>query len=397
MKDKKLNSGVNALKEILFQKVNTFKLLVVVLLLLNIIIFINLIFKNKTKKATSNTISVAFSTPIPTILPIPTDYTPIKSDNSEMEYVPVDIGTNPQKINIETKKIITNEDVIADFSKFINLPKEYKNSQTSLKNKDRLYSQNKLSVIVQSIKYDEAAEPSGYDGSQPIISVEEYTCQTKTKICNKSNIFPNSITDLPLFWTNWDSQKNILYGHIYGAPIGLVTPVYIYDVNKKAYQIIGKDDLAYDFATVPINFISPSLSQFILIRKSDNKLLLYDLKNISEPKKEININFYVSSIYWFKDEEKIAIETGSEIYILDLRTEILSRKYIGKKDNWIYGFTLSPNERYLIFVDWVNRKSSDIKGSSWILRAIDLKNNDSIFDVFVSVKDILNIRTSFFR
>lgn len=329
--------------------------------------------------------------------------TPIKEINQNS--ITIKINDIYKKIDIETANIVSdNQELNNNLSEFKDLPKEYKNSKTSLTNYLQLQSKDKSKIIITSTIYDETAEPSEFDGSLPIISQEDYLCNTSDKTCKKSSLISSIKFNDQVYWSNWDSEKNLLYGHLSGEGIGNASPVYIYNINTKSYQKTVNFDSLKDIdnrASVPTNYLSPSFSKFIMFGGQNNSTILYlfDSNNLDKPQKTIKLNIpgplYSQAITWFNNENEIAFINEKQIYILDLNTEKLTLEYTIDQTQTedyshsldSYHIALTPNEKYLVFIDYGNSKDYDPNQATYTLKAINLIDGN-ITDVYKSKESL---------
>lgn len=324
------------------------------------------------------------------------------------------------EINIVTKEVKLFERVEDNLSEFSGLPKETKNKQFSISKTRTLLSQDKNKLIVVFTTFDETKTPSKFDGSLPVLSAKEFTCNIATKICQKTNYLASAFSSTGhagdwfrypiVWWYKWDSVNNILLGHLTGEGVGNASPVYIYNTNtKELRKTIGYDSLNREKekrAEVPSGTFNPSLTKFVMVdenwnnNNSSNKwdLLLYASNNLLEPLKKIDISEIkdvndrqnrVKSVAWSSDEKTLILETNKRIYTLNLNNEEITLRYSDTvKDTsglWLNFnlVNLSPSGRYVIFVDYEGRNTmSEEYGMNTVLKAIDLKENNKVIELF---------------
>ncbi|MEK7463122.1 MAG: hypothetical protein AAB621_02030 [Patescibacteria group bacterium] len=312
-----------------------------------------------------------------------------------------------------------------DFEKiesFSGFPADKKTDKTDSFASRIFYSKDKSQAIVTLLVVDSTASPSEFDGSQPIIEKKEYLCILSVKQCQPSDLlFSAEEAEKDIFWFHWDSSKGLFYGHSAGEGVGNSSPVVIFDANKKTSQKTSGYGLEYygeKRAEVPSGAFSPSLQKFIMIDegRGENwkpeggnnwKLLLYYTNkehsdNLSRPFHSFDISSLekdkydgVPSVNWSADEKLLAIGTDNRIYTLNLETGQISLKFEDKtkaKGGLYWDFNnlqFSPSNRFIVFVDYVY-SADDINSQVQILKAIDLKNSDKIYDI-ISDQDLIEL------
>ncbi len=313
--------------------------------------------------------------------------------NEDIILVGRNFGRNDSKngiyeINVLTKELKPHSNPVDAISTFAGLPKEIKNKQISVVMSKTLVSQDKTKAIVVFTTLDETKEPSAFDGSLPIIKADEFVCDIAIKKCSATDILALAYNTTrgtkkwsehpygPLYWSQWDSVKNLLYGHLTGEGVGNSAPVYVFNLTDKLLrQTTGYDALneKEKRAEVPNGAFSPSLSKFVMVDESPNgtpsdiwDLLLYDSADLSKPSKKFDISLIidksgfnrVSAVAWSADEKMLVLETNKQIFTLDLESGKISLKYTDEsKDEsglWLdfNAVDLSQSGRYIVFVDY---------------------------------------------
>jgi hypothetical protein len=315
-----------------------------------------------------------------------------------------------EKINIITKKIIpTNEVENQNLSAFTGLPKETKNNKTSIENSVRIVSQDKSKIIVFSVTSDETAKPSVFDGSLPELKKEEYLCGASTKKCIKSDIITLAEKKIIGYvgWVRWDSEKNLLYGHLSGEGVGNAAPIYIYNIkNKNLIETSGYNSLdeKQKRAEVPSGAFSPSLKQFVMIDNTtkEAKLLLYKTEDISKPFRAYDIKEIIknnagaeriNSVAWNGDEKQLAIGCDKKIYLMNLESGALSLLFTDTTNGQVglywdrNALAFTPSGRFIAFVDYQDNNVT--------LKSIDLKNNNTITEILSGKNITLSYKNYF--
>ncbi|HPN54671.1 MAG TPA: hypothetical protein PLB52_01950 [Candidatus Moranbacteria bacterium] len=340
----------------------------------------------------------------------------ISTQSQVQDTILVDRNNEIYEINLATKELKPYNNPFGNLAEFSGLPKEIKNNQISISNRTNLLSKDENNAIIVSITYDETKTPSEFDGSLPILKAEEFICETATKKCSSTDILASAYNATgfggnwygysSIWWYGWDTTKNLLYGHLTGEGVGNASPVYIFDINKKALQqTTGYNSLndKEKRAEIPAGAFSPSFAKFIMVNEnwnnnnSGNKwdLLLYDSTNLSAPLKKFDISTMnnggdsrVSSVAWSADEKTLVLETGKQIFTLNLDTGKIDLIYTDTtKDSsglWLdfNAVDLSQNGRYIVFVDYDNRTTPvDENKMETVLKAIDLQNNNSVIEL----------------
>lgn len=326
------------------------------------------------------------------------------------------------QIDLITRVLKSYKNNREEIEKFSGFPVEKKTNKTRTFVSRFFYSKDKSQAIVSFITIDSTASPSEFDGSQPIIEKKEYLCVVSIKQCQPSDLLSSAEkSEQGIVWFRWDSSKRLFYGHSAGEGIGNSSPVVIFDANKKTSQKTSGYGLEYygeKRAEVPSGAFSPSLQKFIMVDEGKGKnwkpeggnnwklLLYYTNKehsdNLSRPFHSFDIsslekNKYdrITSVGWSADEKLLAIGTESRIYTLNLETGQISLKFEDKtvaKGGSYWDFNdlqFSPSNRFIVFVDYVY-PTNDPSNPVEILRAIDLKNNDKIYDI-ISDQDLISL------
>ena len=326
------------------------------------------------------------------------------------------------QIDLVTRVLRPYKNNFEEITKFYGFPIEETTNKIKTFVHRILYSKDKSQVLVIFRTEDNTTPESEFDGSQTLLEEKEYLCIISIKKCQPSDLLLSAEkSEKNIGFIHWDSSKGFFYGHAGGEGIGNSSPVVIFDANKKIFQKTSGYGLEYygeNRAEVPPGAFSPSLQKFIMIDEGKGKnwkpeggnnwkLLLYytnreHSNNLSLPFHSFDIsslekNKYerISSVDWSADEKLLAIGTERTIYTLNLETGQISEKFEDKtfiKGGLHWGFNalqFSPSNRFIVFVDYVyptNDPSSPVE----ILRAIDLKNNDKIYNI-ISDQDLIEL------
>lgn len=326
------------------------------------------------------------------------------------------------EINLQTKEVkpyaILRDEIIG----FAGLPKEIKNKQFSVYMGRIFLSEDTSRAMVIFATFDETAQPSGFDGSLPVITGDEFVCEMATKKCSPTGYLASAYKTVGepdtwfnysnVSWYRWDSAKNLLYGHLFGEGIGMASPVYVFNLNDK----ILKQTVGYDSrnpkerrAEVPSGTFSPSLNKFVMVDENGSNdptpsagrwdLLIYDSNNLSAPIKKFDISAMkykksdysfgrMSAVAWSADEKMLVLETEQQIFTSNLESGKISLVYTDTvKDESGVGLDfnavdLSPSERYIVFVDYDKRGPASKNGAlNTVLKAIDLEDNNKVIEL----------------
>jgi len=334
------------------------------------------------------------------------------------------------KISLENKVLVQNEDgkiskvdvasgklenatVIErkDFSQFAGLPKMGTEGSKETQQNLVIVSRDKSKAIVTVITYDLAAKPSEIDGSQPVLSNDEYTCEFATKECVTSNLLSQKYEGLDselqktfgdIWWAKWDSEKNILLAHLSSEGKGNTSPVYACNAEtKKCEKTEGFDALKSGDKTAiaPTGMFSPSLAKFAMVLQNDKpneetgkewQLLLYSIDDLTKPLRSYDLSTIIDndksisydsvySLAWNEDENKIAIGTSRRIFMLDVESGSLSLIYISPTNEegdfyWDSSkLFLSPDAKSILFVD-----ETDFVDTTNSVNAEDVSQEDDV-------------------
>ncbi len=336
----------------------------------------------------------------------------VQQDIQVSDVILVSKNGGTYEINVSTKELKSYLSPAESIIKFVGLPKEVKNKQTSVSMTRTLLSQDKTKAMVVFTTFDETEKPSEFDGSIPALKADEFLCDMVAQKCSATDFlalaykatgetnkwFENGM----LWWYRWDSVKNLLYGHLSGEGIGNASPVYVFNFNDKSLQrTTGYNSLdeKEKRAGVPAGAFSPSLNRFVMVETNNNKwdLLLYENNNLSAPLKKYNISSMndktymgsrIESVAWAADEEKLILETDKQIFTLNLENGEISLKYTDTTQDesglWLdfNAVELSSSGRYILFVDYDKSKTlySENKLET-VLTAIDLKDNNKMIEL----------------
>lgn len=316
------------------------------------------------------------------------------------------------KINVLTKELISYSSPADGIIKFAGLPQETKNKQTSVSMTRALLSQDKTKAIVVFTTFDETQEPSAFDGSIPALKADEFICDIATQKCSATDFLASAykatgetnkwFENRMLWWYQWDSVKNLLYGHLSGEGIGNASPVYVFNLNNKSLQqTTGYNSLneKEKRAGVPAGAFSPSLSRFVMVEANSNKwdLLLYESNNLSATLKKYDVSSMndktysgsrIDSVAWSVDEKTLVVETNKQIFTLNLDNGEISLKYTDATQDesglWLdfNAVDLSPSGRYIVFVDYDKRRTPYSENKlETVLTTIDLKDNNKVIEL----------------
>lgn len=316
------------------------------------------------------------------------------------------------EINILTKELKPYSSPADGIIKFAGLPKEVKNKQISVSLTRTLVSQDKTKAIVVFATFDETQEPSAFDGSIPALKADEFICDIAKQKCSSTDSLASAykatgetnqwFENRMLWWYQWDSVKNLLYGHLSGEGIGNASPVYVFNLgNKSLQQTTGYNSLdeKEKRAGVPAGAFSPSLNRFVMVEGNSNKwdLLLYESNNLSAPLKKYDVSAMndktysgsgINSVAWSVDEKTLVLETNKQIFTLNLENGEIALKYTDTTQDesglWLdfNAVDLSPNGRYIVFVDYDKRRTPYSENKlETVLTAIDLKDNNKVIEL----------------
>ncbi len=320
-----------------------------------------------------------------------------------------------------------------DFSDFQGMPAPDSNKKESSDDSVVLFSLNKNKVILVHSVIINATDAEIESGMQPsVVNSGDYVCELATKKCEKTELLSTSYQGIDstkkegkyVVWTNWDSNKNILFGHI-GSDNGDNSPVYKCDTSKKICQKTEGYDSLVDGevrANVPQGAFSRSMNKFAMIAQNDVPdqqtgakwdFLLYSSDDLSKPLKNFDISVIIDrgelasydsvySLAWSGDEKKVAIATTGRIFMLNLESGSLELLYLTPEteEDSIYldggALAFSSDDKYLVFVQNFDKSAAlftddsedeiedsaqgDIVGT---LKKIDLTKGNEISDVFV--------------
>ena len=112
-----------------------------------------------------------------------------------------------------------------------------------------------MKAIVVFSTFDNTKTPSGFDGSLPTIDVEEFMCDIAAKECVPTDVLAFAykasgetgkwFENRMFYWYQWDSERNLLFGHLAGEGVGNASPIYIYNLNTTtSQQTIGYNSLS---------------------------------------------------------------------------------------------------------------------------------------------------------
>ena len=329
---------------------------------------------------------------------------------------------NSYQIDLITRVSKPYKNGFEEIKKFSGFPDEKETDKTADVVSRIFYSKDKSQAIVSLLTIDSLAPQSEFDASRPVLERKDYLCILSIKQCQQSDLLLSAEeNEKNIVWFHWDSSKGLFYGHSAGEGIGNSSPVVIFDANKKTSQKTSGYGLEYygeKRAEVPSGVFSPSLQKFIMIDegRGENwkpeggnnwKLLLYYTNkehsdNLSRPFHSFDISSLekdkydrIASVDWSADEKLLAIGTDSRIYTLNLETGKISLRFEDKtkaKGGLYWDFNVlqfSPSNRFIVFVDYVY-SADDINNKVQILKAIDLKNSDKIYDI-ISDQDLIEL------
>jgi hypothetical protein len=301
-----------------------------------------------------------------------------------------DDGGITKSVDISSGKI---EDADAlerrNFSNFSGLPKLGVNGTKDIEQDFVIVSGDKSKAIVTIVTYDTQTETAASGIPQAMLNKATYICDISQKKCTLSDILSRQYQGLDLnpqsavgslWWSAWDSTKNILYGYLVSGSLGSISPVYACNVgNGICSKTEGFDSQKSGGtrAIVPNGAFSPSLGKFVMVAQNDTpnedtgktwQLLLYSSSDLSKPLKTYDITAAidydesvaydsVQSVAWSGDEKKIAIGTERRIFMFDTETGGLSIAYVAppNEDGDAYwdssALFMTLDAKYLAFVD----------------------------------------------
>lgn len=310
------------------------------------------------------------------------------------------------EINVESKELRIYKRPIDGVAEFAGLPKEKIDKEIIVEMSRVILSANAKQALVVFTTYDHTSEPSGFDGSYPFIKNDDFVCDVAEKKCAPTDLLKyanESVSEISEYyridqqpWYVWDSEKNLLYGHlnVLGSD---GSPVYIFDLTSKilrytlGYNSRNKNEKS---AVVPNGAFSPSLSKFVMIDNSDFSksrtwhLMLYDSADLSMPIKKYIISTRnkdgrfenISSVAWSSDEKTLVLLTGREIFTLNLDNGKNVLIYSNPNSIDSNGVVFSPSNRYIIFLGY-EEVWADEDGVNYILKAIDLQNGNKVIEL----------------
>ncbi|MEI7890702.1 MAG: hypothetical protein WCI36_01915 [bacterium] len=340
----------------------------------------------------------------------------VQSEEGEISRLEIETGKTSPASAIEKD----------DFTGFAGLPKFGVDSQIDTEQSFSIVSQDKTKAILSVAKYDLAGAQSAFDGSQPLVQTSEFVCDIAEKKCDPSNLLFGKYEGLdpkiqtqygPIWWISWDSQKNVLIGHLAGEGTGNSSPVYVCNIQSKfcnkteGYDALKKGDIK---ANAPEGLLATSGEKFVLVNQNDAmnektgkswELLLYNVSDLSKPALKYDISLAINrnekveydsvqSVSWSKDEKKIAIATDSQIFMLDFATGKLNLIYSAPIDaDGEYSFDgsgmlLSGDQKFIVFTDsqeTVTENPADEENQNVdvtnILKKIDLSDGNKISEL----------------
>lgn len=390
------------------------KLILTGVLLFAIIIGLTAFFLNKQKKASPPA--------VPAVVEKKVD--PVK--NASMDKILIQASEGIQKISVSTGKTEAVSGIEQeDFSGFAGFPKLGIIDSKDFSQEIVLTSQDKSKALVTVVAYDSPAATSTTQvDSQKMLSADDYLCDIAQKKCESSKILSDeyqgagffSETDkVFMWWSGWDSAKNILYGNLTSEKTGNASPVYACDTQtKKCSETLGYDSMKKGdvSAVVPGGALSPSLQKLVMIVQNDTpnevtgkkwELLQYATVDLSKPAMRMDISQAIStnenvaydsvlSVSWTKDEKKIVMATSQKIFMLDLETKKMQLIYDAPFDEEGLtsfdgnGVVLSPDDKFVVFTDGEdvikdeNDENSDVDVIN-VLKKIDLIQNSEVTEL----------------
>ncbi|MFA5228599.1 MAG: hypothetical protein WC446_02455 [Candidatus Paceibacterota bacterium] len=266
---------------------------------------------------------------------------------------------------------------------------------------DIVLSLDKTKAIIAIAVYDKNSKEyqNELGGPKPISTREiEYDIQSdKWKNSNFSEIVKNILKEDIVSFSVWDSQNNKVFGRYSGKSTGYAISEYIVDLNENSFKKTSgyPDEGVFSF----------NLGKLALI--DDKKLILFDLSDLSNPQKTIDIKNildsdyeWVDSMAWSPDDKQIAIGTSTKIHTVDIESGNILLRFSDETINsgytyWDkYKLTYSLGGRYILFDDFDNTHQEDtlIKQENNIdrLTSIDVNTNTlSVLQDFIGGFSIL--------
>jgi WD40 repeat protein len=270
-----------------------------------------------------------------------------------------------------------------------------------------LLSADKTKTIVVFSTFDKTKEPSGFDGSLPVVKADEFVCDIATKKCEATDSLEVAYKAVfgevgewfkggMLQWYQWDSKKNILFGHLNGEGVGAASPVYVFNLNTRILQqTLGFNSLNNQEkrAGVPSGAFSPSLNEFVMVYSTGNtwSLLLYRSDDLTTPQKKYDISSMIDagaeevrSVAWSADEKNIVLSTTDQIYTFSLESGKSVLRYTDPAHSLYDPVQLSRSEKYIVFVNYLKATFYfEANQRITVLRTVDLQNNNKISELLV--------------
>lgn len=324
--------------------------------------------------------------------------------SGEKDEIVIQVGDIFQKINL-TSGVVSQPSALdrGDFRDFQGLPDK---SDIFYSNLSIIKSDDKNSIILASfIGSEEDADKQ-----------REFVCDLSEKKCREVKLFFNEfkIKDMGLmaqtiWWLGWDKKNEAVIG-LRTNDVNIGT---LYSCNIETKECIQTELEGLIF---PIGSLNHSMDRAIAIKQNDIlnekigerwELLIYDLKNLANPLKNIDISQIinkdddlvydgVTSVTWEKDGEEIFIGTTRGIFKLNLESGSVSTIFedisVGEDDLYWHSdsLKLSDSGRFIVFLDPAIEDDSEDEEeeiNESILRVIDLGNNREIKDLF-QAKDL---------
>ncbi|GMU74312.1 MAG: hypothetical protein AMXMBFR44_5090 [Candidatus Campbellbacteria bacterium] len=292
-------------------------------------------------------------------------------------------------INLLTGNASSSADKRKEILTFSGLPEQGSTNDTVVEVARILFSHDLKEALVSFNISDRTQPRSGFDGSYPVLDTRGFRCALFERTCLPSAILGEAnVAEKDVEWFAWNRSKGTLFGHPAGEGFGMSSPVVVYDYeNGASRKTSGFDVLKNEKrATVPAGAFSPSLQTFVMV--DDKELLLYDSADLSRPVRAFDLHDVfvenstnISSVAWSPDEITLAIGTDTRIYILDLRTGLLTLRFNDTTQGkgglyWDRNhIQFSPGGRLVLFVDYegFNQNGSNTED---ILRDINVKTGE---------------------
>ncbi len=308
------------------------------------------------------------------------------------------------KIDLASGSTTPQRNIYKQITSYLGMPTLQKTSSVEDVVSTIRESQNHQQVLVIVDTLDSAARPNGFDGSLPVLKSTGYRCVIAIQTCVPSTILIMADAKYPsIGWYGWDSDRNMLFGHLTGEGWGSSSPVIVYSgTTGKVRETPQYDQLRGGLrASVPAGAFSPQLDKFVML--ASTTLLVYSFDDLTKPIRTIDLSSILSAnsdlncIDWSEDENTIALGFDKQIYQLDLQSRTLKLLFndltetsIGYWDRNALQF--SSGGSFLVFVDYESVPGEKLYSGLFtsILKSIDLKSGQ-VREIFRETSDHLTM------